>query len=194
MDTHYSRRDFLVEARQTATGSWLLLQLPWVASLAACARDDASHRAPFYSFTPGEAQAMRELSARILPSDDGAPGAIEAGAVYFVDRALALPSFAESLPIVRAGLADLDTRARTGGGFASLTPAQQIDIIKAVERTPFFRIARTLVVSGTLADPSHGGNRDHTGWGMMGMDHHPTYTAPYGWYDAASNASPVNAS
>jgi hypothetical protein len=185
MDTHSSRRAFLLDARQTVGGSWLLLQLPWVASLAACARDDASRRAPFHSLTSAEAQTMRELSARILPSDDGAPGAVEAGAVYFVDRALALPALAESLPVIRAGLADLDRRSGAAGGFASLPPAQQIDIVAAVERTPFFRTARMLVVTGTLADPSHGGNRDHTGWMMMDIDHHPTYTAPFGWYDAS---------
>ena len=194
MDTHYSRRGFLAETSQSAASSWMLLQLPWVAALASCAREDERTRAGFRSLTPAEAQTMREFSARILPSDDGVPGAIEAGAVYFVDRALALPAFAESLPVIRAGLADLDARSRAAGGFASLSPAQQIDVLNAIERTAFFRTARALVITGTLADPSHGGNRDHTGWAMLDFEHHPTYAAPYGWYDAPSHASPADVS
>ena len=40
-------------------------------------------------------------------------GATNAGAVYFIDRALAEPYFAGSLPVIRSGLADLDERGVT---------------------------------------------------------------------------------
>jgi gluconate 2-dehydrogenase gamma chain len=181
-----SRREFLV------TSGWLALQLPWLGALAACAREDARDGAPFRTLTAAEARTMRAFAARILPSDDGTPGAEEADAVRFVDRALGTPYFAAALPLVRAGLADLDARARrhgTADGFAALDPARQVTVMRRVERTPFFETARTLVVTGTFADPVHGGNRDGAGWTLIGMEHRPTFQPPFGWYDAQPAAA-----
>jgi gluconate 2-dehydrogenase gamma chain len=130
---------------------------------------------------------MRAFAAQILPSDDEVPGAEEAGAVHFVDRALGLPLFSDKAALIRSGLADLDARARAfdaSGGFASLSAAQQIAIMQRIESEPFFAAARALVVIGTLADPSYGGNRGGAGWTMIGMQHEPSYSAPFGWYDA----------
>jgi gluconate 2-dehydrogenase gamma chain len=130
---------------------------------------------------------MRAFAARIIPSDGGHPGAEEAGAVYFIDRVLARPLYAASAPIVRGGLAQLDARARAAGersGFAPLSAARQIEIMRQVEHLPFFETARTLVVIGTLADSSHGGNRGGAGWSMIGFAHRPSYAPPFGWYDA----------
>ncbi len=41
----------------------------------------------FEYLTPDAARTLSALAAEIIPSDDG-PGATEAGAVYFIDRAL----------------------------------------------------------------------------------------------------------
>jgi hypothetical protein len=57
--------------------------------------------------------------------------------------------------------------------------------MREIETTPFFATARTLVVIGTFADPSYGGNRDGAGWTIIGIEHGASYTAPFGWYDAA---------
>ena len=188
-DAQITRRDFLADYGRLAAGGWLALQLPWLGALASCAREDARKGATPSTLTPAEARAMRAFAAQIIPSDDGAPGAEEAGAVHFVDRAFDMPFFAESVPVVRAGLADLDARARvvkSRSDFASLAHAQQLTILKDVEHTPFFRAARTLVVIGTFAEPSYGGNTDGVGWTMIGIDHRPSYSAPFGWYDAQS--------
>ncbi|MEP6779805.1 MAG: gluconate 2-dehydrogenase subunit 3 family protein, partial [Gemmatimonadaceae bacterium] len=134
-----------------------------------------------------EAKTMRAFAAQILPSENGHPGAEEAGAVNFVDRAFGLAYFAESVPIVRAGLADLDTRATASGardGFASLSSAKQIQLMHELQTTTFFLTARSLVVIGTLADPSYGGNRGEAGLALLNIDHRPSYAAPFGWYDA----------
>lgn len=182
---HRTRREFLgASCRATAAGS-LALHLPWLAALAGCARDVDG----FVRLTHAEARAMRAFATQIIPSDDGAPGAEEAGAVFFVDRALGLPSFADIVPIIRAGLADLDLRARAvdgPGGFASLSGAQQMVVMRQIEHLPFFAAARTLVLVGIFADPSYGGNRKAAGWAMVGMEHRPTYEAPFGWYDDAA--------
>jgi gluconate 2-dehydrogenase gamma chain len=182
-----SRRDFLVDSARTAALGWLAAQLPLLASLSSCAREDAIQNKSFTSLTNAEGRAMRAFAAQIIPSDAESPGAEEAGAVYFIDRALALPFFAESVPIVRSGLADLDGRARLIEGtasFGSLGGNQQIAIMRQIEQTPFFSTARTLVVIGTFADPAHGGNRNRVGWTMIGIDHQPSYAPPFGWYDA----------
>ena len=166
--------------------AWLAQNVSWLTALAGCAREDARTGKGFVSLTPAEAKTMRAFAALIIPSDDSMPGADEAGAVYFVDRAFRMSLFAESVPVVRAGLATLDARARSSGAadFATLPPRSQESIMRDVEREPFFAMARTLVVIGTLADPSYGGNQQGAGWAILGLEHRPTYSAPYGWYDA----------
>jgi hypothetical protein len=182
-----TRRSFLGDASRGVIASWVALNLPLIGSLASCAREDAQKQSEFKTLTAAESRAMRALAAQIIPSDSDGAGAEEAGAVYFIDRALGEAYFAESLPIIRAGLADLDARARALNGkweFGSLPISQQMTIIREIERQPFFAAARNLVVLGTFADPSHGGNRNHTGWKLVKMEHSPTYVAPFGWYDA----------
>jgi gluconate 2-dehydrogenase gamma chain len=186
-DLPLARREFLADSGRAIAAGWLALELPWLASLAGCARSEAERGAPFTVLTAGEGRTMRAVAAQIIPSDDAMPGAEEAGAVYFVDRALGTAFFASQLPVVRGGLADLDTRARAAGargGFAELPSARQIDVLRQIEKTPFFAAARTLVVTGTFADPSYGGNRGGAGWKLLGMEHAGSFTAPFGWYDA----------
>lgn len=185
--SNIQRRAFLAESTRVATAGWLALQLPWVAALASCARDDARTGAAFTHLTTAEGRAMRAFAAQVLPSDDKMPGADEAGAVHFVDRAVGTPFFANLVPVVRGGLATLDEHARAAGGrdgFASLSSAQQVALMRQIEATPFFAAARTLVVIGTFADPSYGGNRGGAGWAIVGMEHRPSFAAPFGWYDA----------
>jgi len=136
---------------------------------------------------------MQAFAAQIIPSDDGTPGANELGAAYFVDRALGTPYFSPNLQILRAGLEDLDAQARAAGersGFASLDARRQIAIMRNIEHTPFFAAARTLVVIGAFADPSHGGNKGGAGWAMLGVEHRPSFSAPFGWYDAHPDSDP----
>lgn len=178
-----SRRSFLIDAARLASTAWMLSELPLLAS---CARDSAGRGADFVHLSASEGRTLRAFAAQILPSDDKSPGAEEAGAAYFIDHAFALPSFAASLQPIRAGLADLERRAIAAderGGFASLAGSKQIAIMHEIENTPFFATARTLVIVGTFADPSHGGNRGGAGWTLLGIEHRPTFTAPFGWYD-----------
>jgi hypothetical protein len=190
-DDRLTRRGFLFESGRAATAGWIALEIPWLATLASCGRDDARKANGFVALTATEARAMRAFAAQIIPSDQSLPGAEEAGAVHFVDRALGMPFFADIVPPVRAGLADLDERARTLGerDFASLSPGRQVAIMRQVERTPFFAAARMLVVVGTFADPAYGGNRHGAGWTIVGIEHRPSYASPFGWYDAQQDPS-----
>lgn len=187
--TQPTRRDFLTESSRLAIATWI--SLPALAALASCAREDVAAGGRWLQFTPAESRAMEAFAAQIIPSDGATPGAREAGAARFVDRALGTAFFAGSVPLIRAGLADLDSRARANGAvraFAGLTPGQQVAIMRQVEHGDFFRTARTLVIIGTFADPSYGGNRGQVGWTMIGIDHGPAYSAPFGYYDANPSA------
>ena len=92
-----------------------------------------------------------------MPTDD-TPGAREAGAVHFADRALET-FMSDLLPIVRGGLEAMNGRvSETFDGvdaFADLSEAQQDQIITAVEQEDpnFFFFARVLVLSFFSADP-----------------------------------------
>jgi len=188
--TPSTRRAFVADVGRAATVAWLSLQLPWLASLEGCAREDALNGAPYAGLTPAETEAMEAFAAQIFPSVHGAPGAVELGAVRFVDRALGKPFFAASVPVVRAGLADLDARARAlsgGGVLASLATGEQVAILWQIEHGDFFKAARTLLLIGTFADPSYGGNRGGAAWAMIGIDHRPSYTTPFGYYDAQAS-------
>lgn len=188
------RRSFLIGAARTAAAGWLTLELQL---LVGCARDEGN-RDGFTHLTAAEGRAMRAFAAQILPSVGDLPGAEEAGAVYFVDRALGMPFLADSVRMIRSGLADLDLRARSANqhqDFASASSTEQVAIMRTIETTPFFASARTLVIIGTLADPSYGGNRGGVGWSLLELDHRPSHTAPFGWYDTypAPGAPPGDA-
>ncbi len=155
------------------------------------------------------------MTARILPAVDGRPGAREAGAIHFIDRALATFNAAQK-PMYVEGVADLNVRAakkwpaagHSGGrhgdfaaprhgrrtvaaagvSFATLTPAQQDELLREIEQTPFFQTVRFDTLVGTFALPSWGGNRDFAGWRMLGVEHQPFFQAPFGYYDANANA------
>lgn len=184
--TTTSRRSFLISSSAAVGGAWLALNAGVIGSLAACARDAARRAEPLTTLTPEEGAAMRAFAARIIPAGDGLPGAEEAGAVYFVDRALG-SFFADMLPPVRALLAELDEEARTrdaaASGFGDLDPPVQDELIRGREETPGFFLGRLLVVAGVFSDPVHGGNRDHAGARILGIDHRPVYAPPFGHYD-----------
>jgi gluconate 2-dehydrogenase gamma chain len=180
-----TRREFMASAAGMLGGGWLWLNLPAIATISACARDAAQRDEAFSTLNRAEGRAMRAFASRILPSEPGSPGAEEAGAAWFTDAVLGGPLQDMAEP-VRAGLADLDERARAEHGtvFAELGAAQQDAIIGAVDATPFFALGRMLVVMGTFSDPAWGGNRDHVGFTLLGIEHAPAYTPPFGWYDA----------
>jgi gluconate 2-dehydrogenase gamma chain len=175
-----SRRAFLARIG----GAGLLLQSPLLMSIAACAREAVSLDEPLATLTDVEGRAFAAFASRILPAEVG-PGASQAGAVYFADRALAGP-FGGVLEPVRAGLADLDARATAahGAAFADLSARQQDALMREVEATPFFELGHLLTVAGVFADPSHGGNREGVGFALLGMEHAATYSPPFGFYDA----------
>ena len=182
------RRGFFV----SLGGVWLAAH---VAELRAAADHAArivrGERPPSFSvLTPSEAATIDAISAQIIPTDD-TPGAREAGAVYFIDHALA--TFAKAdLPKTRAGLKDLGARvAKTYPGsssFEALTSERQHALLAALEqeKSEFFELIRGAVVAGTFAGPEYGGNRDKIGWQLLGFDDRFAWAPPFGYYDRES--------
>jgi gluconate 2-dehydrogenase gamma chain len=137
--------------------------------------------APFAFFTRAEAAIAAAAMGRIFPDDELGPGAIAAGTVHYLDRAL---SGAEIYlqEHYRSGLRRLDAVAasRFGAGFAQCSPKQQDELIGAMAadavpefgRAPaapqFFDSLRNHTIEGMFSDPVHGGNRDLVGWKLLG--------------------------
>jgi gluconate 2-dehydrogenase gamma chain len=131
-------------------------------------------------FTPEEARQMEAVCEQIIPSDDE-PGAREAGAIYFIDYALSQTE-PHLQPIFRSGLKDL-ADACTPAKFSELGVAQQIAVLKKLERTEFFERARQYTILGFLGNPARRGNRDQVGWKYIGFENPGMFTHPFGFYD-----------
>jgi hypothetical protein len=190
MGDHYNRRAFL-RAAAAAGVAWAAADLVQIEdALAYAGQQAAAAGAAPSTLTPARFAAVEAMASRILPAVDGRAGAREAGAAYFIDRALGTFNSGQR-GAYEAGLADLDSRAKglvpAASGFAALTASQQDDVLRAVETTPFFQMARFDVLVGTFALPSWGGNRDYAGWHMIGFEHQPRFQAPFGYYDAEIN-------
>ena len=191
MDDLQNRRVFL-RAAAAASVAWAAADLAQVEDALAWASHQAGTggTARVNVLTKAQADAIDALTSRILPSVDGRPGAHEAGVVYFIDRALSTFNAGQK-KLYADGIADLNRRsaARRKGaaGFAALAPAEQDEILHDIEQTPFFQAARFDTIVGAFALPTWGGNRDYTGWQMLGFAHQPRFQAPFGYYDADIN-------
>lgn len=183
-----SRRDFLRASGGAVGWTVLATRFPGAAQAALEARRIAAgESAPSLVYlSPAEAAEVEAISALIIPTDD-TPGALEAGAVYFIDRGL-IDFLAPVADDFRAGLADFGGRlSRTHPGITSIADLEPLEanaFLESVEDTRFFRLCRTFTVWGTLADPVHGGNRDEVGWRMIGFEDRHAWQPPFGYYDA----------
>ncbi|MGH7768999.1 MAG: gluconate 2-dehydrogenase subunit 3 family protein [Candidatus Binatia bacterium] len=130
------------------------------------------------ALTANEARILSAIADRIFPSTDS-PGAVEAGAVEYIDRALA-GNYAELLPGYRKGLRALDLYAREkfGAKFVKLGGADQDAVLLDFEsgRIPrfkkgadFFETVRCHVLEGVFGEPQYGGNRGLIGWRLVGF-------------------------
>ena len=154
-------------------------------SQSACSARDAA--AAFENMSNAEARELSAIAARILPTTD-TPGATEAGAVYFFDKAFGT-FLADSTDTNRAQIADFQSGVAAGypgaALFSDLDEADQDEYLKSVEETPFFQHARFLTIAGVFGMSTWGGNRDDIGWKMIGMDGPPhAWAPPFGHYDA----------
>jgi gluconate 2-dehydrogenase gamma chain len=130
------------------------------------------------TLTAGEAETLGAIAARLIPTDSNGPGATEARAAQYIDRALggSLSAFRETY---RAGLASIDRHAQSakGNSFARLSAADQDAVLRDVEgnaaagfaqSATFFNLVLAHTIQGTFCDPYYGGNANFAGWDLIG--------------------------
>jgi gluconate 2-dehydrogenase gamma chain len=130
------------------------------------------------ALTVRQARFIDAIAGRTLPATD-TPGAVEAGAVFYIDRALAGP-YPHLLARYARGLRALDKHAKRqfGASFEKLSGEQQDSALGDLESgkiaelrdgEAFFELLRTHVLEGVFGEPSYGGNRDMIGWKLVGF-------------------------
>jgi gluconate 2-dehydrogenase gamma chain len=131
------------------------------------------------TLTAGETATLEAIVARLIPSDANGPGALEAGAARYIDRALG-DAFASLRGAYTAGLAALNAYASqtAGGPFANLAPEKQDKVLLDLEQNratgfapgaaAFFELVLEHTLEGTFGDPHYGGNQNFIGWNLVG--------------------------
>lgn len=171
-----TRREFLGRGALCGGTFWLLWSLP--RPLASRAARQSTDR---LVLSESEWELVEAMTGRIIPTDQD-PGAVEAGCVNFIDKALAYEE-AGLQNLYHAALRAIDdaAQARFGGRFAALRAERQDQVLIDLESgqlpewpsaqtssQDFFHIVCTHTIIGFLADPSYGGNRDYAGWRVIG--------------------------
>jgi gluconate 2-dehydrogenase gamma chain len=170
-----------------AAGAAALAGAPFTSS-APAAQEHAAQRNPvaaapleaLETLTAAEADTLEAIVARLIPSDENGPGAAEARAAHYIDRALTGP-LRTTRDAYAAGLAAVDAYAQTkkGVAFAQLSASEQDAILTDMEKNvatgfapdaaTFFNLVRAHTIQGTFCDPYYGGNANFVGWDLIGF-------------------------
>src|SRR5689334_19835660 len=185
--TFISRRDLL--KRAAAVGAAPLAAKSYVgpafdgghevgAESADLGREGLAGREPLENLTATEADLLEAIVARLIPTDANGPGATEARAVHYIDRALG-GALASSRQAYTSGLAALDRYAQSSHGkpFGQLGAAEQDAVLTDVESgkatgfsggsAAFFALILNHTHQGTFGDPYYGGNANFVGWDLI---------------------------
>lgn len=155
---------------------WILASVCWSELLAA---RTAQGPVSFTVLSAAEAKEIEALSSAILPETD-TPGAAQAGAVSFIDAALAGYDH-DQLGLYRQGLLDIAAQTRQmfppTTAFSKLSEVQQMALLKSMDKTEFFEKLRIHTVLAYFGNPQFG-------WKLMGRDAAPHFEPPFGSYDS----------
>jgi gluconate 2-dehydrogenase gamma chain len=189
MSDSFSRRDFVATVGSLGA-VWLFADMNQRSEAVAHAAHQLQQARPTLTvLTAEQAAEIEAFASRIIPTD-ATPGAREAGVVYFIDRGLSTwaegqkPAFTEGLDKLQR---DVEAKFRGQTRLSALTPAQQDEVLKSIEQTPFFGLMRFATIAGMFSLPTHGGNKDFVGWQLVGQDQAMEFRAPFGWYDRPAN-------
>jgi gluconate 2-dehydrogenase gamma chain len=125
---------------------------------------------------------LKAILARLIPKDNLGPGAVEANAHVYIDRALAghlktsLPAYQRYLPMFNAA-----AKPYGAASFAALSPSQQDALLElfALGQPPgvtaadpalagLFAMLLEHTREGMFGDPMYGGNARFAGWDLIG--------------------------
>jgi len=183
-----SRREMLIGSVTGLSAAWVAANYPGILSaqkhVRLAAKAGQVPRLAF--FTEAQAAEIDAMGAQIIPTDE-TPGAHEAHCVYFTDRALTTFD-RKRQDVYTKGLQELQAKTQelypNAAKFSALTSEQQIKVLTAIEKTPFFRMVRTHTVLGFFSRPVHGGNYEKIGFKLIGYDDSLNHKPPFGYYDA----------
>jgi gluconate 2-dehydrogenase gamma chain len=148
---------------------------------AAAAVQSAGAREAFENLTAAESDLLEAMLDRLIPSDELGPGAREARAAHYIDRALG-GALADQREAYRIGLAALDNYSRNSRGkaFLELSATEQDSVLIDVEfgsatagmgftgsSAQFFNMVKGHTWQGTFGDPYYGGNANYIGWDLI---------------------------
>lgn len=188
-----SRRDLFKLAGATASAAVVTVTVTETSAGQRARTRPRPPREPLKALTAHEADLLDRIAELLVPSDDNGPGATEAMAVRYIDRALA-GALAEQREVYTVGLAALERYARQtrGAPFLQLTETHQISLLIDVESgtatganvgfaassAQFFGVMRGHVMQGTFGDPYYGGNNGFVGWDLIGYPGVRTVVTP----------------
>ena len=173
------KRAGLVGAAAMATPMGTLVPSPAVAQSPAQGQSVIGRGRVWETLSAAEAETLEAITARLIPSDASGPGALEAQAARYIDRALG-GALASSHDAYRSGLAAVDGYARMSKGspFVKLSAADQDAVLRDMDANvasgfvpdaaTFFNLVRAHTIQGTFCDPYYGGNTDFVGWDLIG--------------------------
>ena len=182
-----SRRQFLVSSVGGLSTAWVALHWPAILSAQQHAHEMANSAPPavLQFFSADQAAEVEAMAAQIIPTDE-TPGAREAHVIYFIDRALTTFDRARQADYNK-GLSELQARSRAmfhmAGKFSELSSEQQVQLLNAIQHTPFFEMVRVHTIMGFLSNPEYGGNYNKAGWKVIGFEDNFYYQPPFGYYD-----------
>lgn len=176
----FSRRDLFKGAGAfgiAAVGSAALFLPP--AADAAASQTEVLHAVQ--ALTAQQFETLSAITGRIIPADATGPGALEAHAATYIDKALN-SHYSHQKDDYTANLAAVDaySKAAHGANFATLPPDKQDAVLSAMEGNnvgksfgfvpdakAFFNLVLDHTQEGMFSDPYYGGNANFIGWDLL---------------------------
>ena len=177
-DRGFSRRTLLTRAALLGAGAVIPADALFGRTPGASPQSSTGGADAWETLTATEAATLEAMTVRLIPSDETGPGAREARAVRYIDRALG-GALADARDAYRNGLAAVDAYARSskGAAFVQLPDADQDALLRDMEANTavgfrggaavFFNLVRAHTIQGTFADPFYGGNANFAGWDLI---------------------------
>ncbi len=133
------------------------------------------------ALTSQQFATLSAITARIFPTDENGPGALEAHAATYIDRALT-SHYAYQKDNYTANLSALDAYCKETyqDSFSALSPDKQDAVLTALEgnklektygfvsnAAAFFNLVLEHTQEGMFSDPYYGGNANFIGWDLL---------------------------
>jgi gluconate 2-dehydrogenase gamma chain len=178
----FSRRDLFKRAGVlgiNAAGSAVVL--PHLASESGAPQTEVLHAVE--ALTAQQFETLSAITSRIIPTDATGPGALEAHAASYIDKALN-SHYGHQKDNYTANLTAIDaySKATYGASFATISPEKQDAVLSAMEGNnagksfgfvpdakTFFNLVLEHTQEGMFSDPYYGGNSNFIGWDLMGF-------------------------